>query len=71
MEGVALSATVFPIAPNPRPSPPIRGPSFLPVARHPNPITVIVIIGRIISVRGIMGTKVDRRRWQKNWWCKK
>jgi hypothetical protein len=68
---VILSATVAPKARNPRPSPPIGSPSLLPVARHPNPITVIVIIGSIIPVRGVIGLKVDRRGRQKNWRCKK
>jgi len=46
-------------------------PSSLPVARHPNPIAGIVVIGGIISIRRIIGTKVNRRGWQKNGWCKK
>lgn len=68
---VILSATVVPKAWIPGPLPPIGSPSSLPVARYPNPIAVIVIIGSIIPVGGVIGPKVDRRGRQKNWRCKK
>jgi hypothetical protein len=67
IEEATLSATVFPIAWNPIPSPSIGGPPLLPVARDPNPVTIIVIIWSIISVRRIIGTVVNRRRCPNSW----
>lgn len=60
---------IFPIALNPHRFPSMGGPSFFPVPRYPDPITIIV--RRIVNIWGIIFSMINRRAYPNNRWIKK